>query len=357
MAYTYSKIFYADTQVPPVTSELEAVFEELPDEELLAKLRGPRRRGRPGYDPSILWHCFVTYYFLGLPSVSDLIRLLYDNPYIATTCGIEWPAGIPSQPTFSRFFTKLSRPEAKAQVNRIFHHLTRRLYSTLPEFGKSVAMDATDLKAWSNGAHEEPTDKHAGWVIKTDTAGRGKFTWGYKLSLLVDTTYELPLAIRVTSGNVHELKAAPVLLSQARWINSKFHPKYVIADSAYSSEEFRRLIRRQYRAIPIIKPNPSHKKAVKSYPETPQWQFIYNRRTSTERLFSRLKGHRKLNTIRVRGIRKVSLHCLMSIMVFQAQALATGCRVSVRKVVGYEWSNRLVKQEQLQAQKNLLLRI
>lgn len=332
MANTNTKIINGNTQVPPITYELEAVFKELPDEELLTKLKGPKRRGRRGYEPSILWHCYVAYYILGLPSVSDLIRLLYDNPYIAATCGIDWPAGIPSQPTFSRFFTKLSKRQNKAEVNTIFHRLTRRLYSTLPEFGKSVAMDATDLKAWSNGAHEEPTDTNAGWVIKTDTNGRGKFTWGYKLSLLVDTTYELPLAIKVTSGNVHELKAAPVLLSQARWINSKFHPKYVIADSGYSSEKFRRLIRRQYRAIPIIKTNPAHKKATESYPETPHWQFIYNRRGSTERLFSRLKGHRKLNSIRVRGIRKVSLHCLMSVIVFQAQFLALRSGGFMRKV-------------------------
>jgi transposase len=322
----------ANAQVPPIVDELEAVFRELPAEELLAKLRGPRRRGRRGYDPSILWRCYVTYYLLGLPSVCDLIRLLYDNPYIATACGIEYPTGIPSQPTFSRFFTKVSKWKTKAFVNRIFQGLNRKLWDALPEFGKSVAMDATDLKAWSNGAHERPTDKDAGWVIKADTAGRGKFTWGYKLSLLVDTTYELPLAAKVTSGNVHELKAAPILLAQARWVNDKFHPKYVIADSAYSSEKFRCLIRRQYRAIPIIKPNTTHKKAIRRYPETPHWQFIYNRRTCTERLFSRLKGHRKLNCIRVRGIRKVYLHCLMSIIVSQAHAIASGLRETVRRV-------------------------
>ena len=193
-------------------------------------------------------------------------------------------------------------------------------------------MDATDLKAWSNGAHRKPTDKDAGWVVKNDTAGRGKFTWGYKLSLLVDTRYELPLSFKVTSGNVHELKAAPTLLSQARWINCKFHPKYVIADAGYSSEEFRRLIRRQYLGVPIIKTNPAHKKAFKRYTETDLWQFIYNRRTCTERLFSRLKGHRKLNSIRVRGLRKVRLHCLMSVLVLQAQALATGSISLARSV-------------------------
>ncbi|MFQ5925186.1 MAG: transposase, partial [Dehalococcoidia bacterium] len=327
-----AKSQYAPWEVPPIVNELEAVFKELPDEELMAKLKGPRRRGPKGYNPSILWRCYVTYYVLGLTSVSDLIRLLYDNPYIAATCGINSPHDMPSQPSFSRFFTKLSRGQFKAQVNKVFYRLTQRLYDTMPNFGKSVAMDATDLKAWSNGAHQEPTDKDAGWVIKTDTAGRGKFTWGYKLSLLVDTTYELPMAIKVTSGNVHELKVAPPLLSQSRRINSKFHPEHIIADMGYSSREFRHLIHRQYRATPVIKANPKHKKAIEAYPETPDWQLIYNRRSSAERVFGRLKCHRKLNHIRVRGIRKVTVHCLMSIIVFQAQALATGPGGFIRKV-------------------------
>jgi transposase len=333
MAYINSKTYDTDAQVPPIVCELKAIFDKLHDGKLISRLKGPKRRGPHGYDPSTMWRCYITYYYLSIPSVSDLIRLLHDNPYIAGACGIEWPNGIPSQPTFSRFFTKLTRRDAKAEVNGIFQNLVRRFYEALPEFGKSVAMDATDLKAWSNGAHEKPTDQDAGWVIKTDTNGRGKFTWGYKLSLLVDTKHELPMSFKVTSGNVHEINAASVLLSQARWINSKFRPRYVIADSGYSSEPFRRLIRRQYRAIPIIKTNPTHKKALRSYPETDHWQFIYNRRTCAERLFSRLKCHRKLNFIRVRGIRKVRVHCLMAMIVYLAQVASTGSNGLVRKVI------------------------
>lgn len=319
-------------KVPPIIRDLEAIFKELPDDELLKSLRGPRHRGPQGYSPKILWRCFIVYYYSGLHSVSDLIRMLEDNPHICNACGIEWPSGIPSQPTFSRFFTRLSRGQFRDHVVRVFYRLTQKSYEKLPNFGKSVAVDATDLKAWSNGAHGKPTDKDAGWVIKTDTAGRGKFTWGYKLSLLVDTTYELPLAMKATSGNVHDIKVAPALLSQARRINSKFHPEYIIADMGYSSKEFRYLIHRQYRSKPIVKAGPHHKKAQKEFPETPDWQLIYNRRTSVERVFSRLKGHRKLNYIRVRGLRKVLVHCLMSLIVFQAQVLATGNGSLVRKV-------------------------
>ena len=352
MAYTTNvRRSRQGSPLPPVSQEIKAVLAELSecDNELLEALRGPVRRGPHGYDPEILWHCFVAHYLLGRPSVSDLIRLLHDNPYIARACGIESPERIPSQPTFSRFFAKLSRQFIRAQVNRIFHGLTQKSYRTLPDFGKSVAMDATDIKAWSNGAHKRHTDKDAGWIVKKGTNGRHKSTWGYKLSLLVDTTYELPLSMKVVSGNTHDINVAPTLLNQARWINHKFHPQYVLADTAYCSEAIRHLIRRQYNATPIIKTHPSHKRAVQAYPEDAEWQLIYDRRTSVERVFSRLKANRKLNSLRVRGINKVRVHCLLSVIVLQAHALASGRRASVRRVVGCAWPTKPLVKKRLSA--------
>lgn len=332
MAYSHVSTTGNNTQDPPIVGELQAIFNELPDEELLTRLKGPRRRGRPGYEPVILWRCYVAYYVLGLASVSDLVRTLHDNPYIADVCGVHTREGIPSQPTFSRFISKLAKQKYKGLVNQVMHGLTRRLWETLPDFAKSVAVDATDLKAWSHSGKKTPTDKDAGWVVKSDTAGKKKFVWGFKLTLLVDTTHELPVALKVTKGNTPEQKAFSTVLAQARWINHKFHPEYVIADKGYSSEALRRIVRRQYRAQPIIKTNLGHKRALRLYKETAEWQLIYNRRSAIERVFSRLKGHRKLNSIRVRGIWKVYIHCLMSVIAMEAQAVATGSCALMRKV-------------------------
>ena len=150
MAFTNARVFLANTQLPPIVSELEAIFSELPDEKLVEKLKGPRRTGRPGYDPEILWRCFIAHYYLGLPSVSDLVRILHDNPFIAQACGLDWP-NVPSQPTFSRFGTKLAKKPLVWSVKAVLRSLTLRLYDEHPDFGKSVAIDSTDIKAWSNG--------------------------------------------------------------------------------------------------------------------------------------------------------------------------------------------------------------
>jgi len=342
MANTNVKRSRQGSPLPPVVEEIRVVLAELSDvdEELIEALRGPVRCGPHGYDPEILWHCFVVYYLLGRPSVSDLIRLLQDNPYIAKACGIESPEGIPSQPTFSRFFARLSHSFFKGQINQVFRRLTLKLYKALPEFGKCVSMDSSDIKAWSNGCHKTPTDKDAGWIVKTGTNGRKKGVWGYKVSLLVDTAYELPLAMHVMGGDHHDSKAASALLAQARWVNSKFHPQYVVADTAYCSEAIRHLIHRQYRGVPIIKTHPRHKKAIAKYPENAVWKDVFDRRGSVERTFSRLKDYRKLNSIRVRGLKKVRVHCLLSAIALQAGALATNRRACVRRVVGQKWPTK-----------------
>lgn len=315
----------ADRTTPPIVDELQAIFEILPDDDLLARLRGPKRRGRPGYAPQLLWRCYVAYYVLGLPSVSDLIRTLRDNPYIAAACGIETPNDMPSQPTFSRFGARLASVGFRTVVKNVMRALTRRLYERLPDFGKSVAIDSTDIKAWSHGGKKgkngKPTDSDAGWVVKRNTEGNKKHVWGYKVHILADTQYELPLVADVSRGNLHDVNKATPLLSQARYTHSGFHPQYVICDAGYSSLRLRKAIKRQFRAEPIIDPNPTHKKAM-AVERTPEWKAIYNRRAAIERLNGRLKAFRKLDSVRVRGRFKVRIHALLSVIVLQARALA-----------------------------------
>jgi transposase len=301
----------------PVVRQLHAIFDTLPDEELIADLTA--RTGRPGYTVKILWRTYVAMAVLNLPSFASLIRALQNNPYVAIACGITNPEGIPTKFAYSRFMRKLSKPKYVVMVKNIMRSLTRSLYEKLPEFGKSVAIDSTDLKAWSNGAKKPASDPDASWSVKRDTSGKNRYCFGYKLHLLVDTEYELPVAANITTASIHDVRIASRVLGQARFTHSKFHPEYVICDAGYCSNKLRKLIKRQYRAEPIIKVNPAHKKSV--FTETEEWQSIYNRRNSVERLFSRLKGYRRLNSITVRRIRKVTVHCFLSLIIVQAQAL------------------------------------
>ena len=72
---------------------------------------------------------------------------------------------------------------------------------------------------------------------------------------------------------------------------------------------------------------------------TPEWKKLYKKRWSVERVFKSQKESRRLEEHCVRGLKHITLHCLMSTLTFQATALAkakagdtAGMRWMVRKV-------------------------
>ena len=228
----------------PITHQLEAIFNTIDEENLLKALK-VYYAGRRGYTYKVLWRTYVAMAMLNLPSFAALIRTLENNPYIAQVCGINSPSGIPSKFAYSRFIIKFRVAKNVVLVKNMMRELTRKCYNTFPDFAKSVAIDATDLRGWSNGSKKHKSDLDAGWIVKSGTNGKPKFVWGYKMHLMVDTTHEVPITASVTKGNTADIRQATPLLSQARYINSKFYPEYVICDAGYSSGELRKVIKRQ----------------------------------------------------------------------------------------------------------------
>ena len=275
MAYTNDTAVAVLVQPPPVVAELQALFYRLDDAALLNTLTGPTLRGPKGYPVRILWRCFVAKYVMGMGSTAALLRTLRDNPFIAQACGIDSPEQIPHEATFSRFFARLGSLKYIHLLKNVSRALVQRHYQELPGFGERVALDSTTLKGWVNGGKAKPSDPQAKWSIKKNTHGRTEFILGYKLHLLVDCEYELPVAAIVSPGNTHDAARASYVLAEARRATKgKFHPKYVIADKAYSGKPLFHLIRRQYRAQPIIQINPAHKTLMKEMGDSqnmPEW--------------------------------------------------------------------------------------
>ncbi len=314
--YTAEQVKSQDTI--PIGKQLTAIFKVIPEDELLKALK-VYYAGRNGYTYKVLWRTYVAMTVLNLPSFAALIRTLQNNPLIAIACGITSEETIPSKFAYSRFMRKLQVKHNEVLVKNIMRKLTRKCYETFSEFGRSVAIDSTALKGWSNGNKKRKSDPDAGWAIKTPTKGKPKFVWGYKLHLLVDTIHEIPIGANITRGNFADIHQATALLTQARRTYGKFHPEYIICDAGYNSERLRKVLKKQWHAQAIIK---ARKREKRIADETPEWQLIFNRRVAVERVFSRMKGHRRLNNITVRRRRKVSVHSLIPVIVTQAMALA-----------------------------------
>ena len=70
--------------------------------------------------------------------------------------------------------------------------------------------------------------------------------------------------------------------------------------------------------------------------DSKEWKSLYARRTAVERVFGRLKEHRRLEQHCYRGLTKLETHCLRSVLTLQAKALvqveaSEGLRDCLRK--------------------------
>ena len=96
--------------------------------------------------------------------------------------------------------------------------------------------------------------------------------------------------------------------------------------------------------IPIraLRPGAKKRRADASYRtdsdrESREWKELYAGRTSVERAFGRLKEHRRLERHCCRGLPKITVHCMLSVLTLQAKALmqseaSEGLRDCLRKV-------------------------
>ena len=301
---------------------LERVFSSIKDAPLLDALSGEVRRGPKGYPVKILWRCVLTRYVLGIPSTAALIRTLQNSPAIAEVCGIHDISEIPNPSTLSRFASRLAWEQYRKHVKGISRELVRRHYATLPGFGDRVALDSTTLKAWANGRHGKRVDAEAGWSVKRGTQTKIEYTYGWKLHVLVDTETEMPISANVSRGNENDHARAPRVLSEARFTYSKFYPKFLMADKGYAGRPLSRIIKQQYGASPIIDLPKNYASLQAEFGvkmARPEWKALYAQRTAVERVFARLKGQHSLNHIRTRGLRRVTVHCYLSLIALQAK--------------------------------------
>ncbi len=237
---------------PPRIAELQSVFDVLDDRPILAQLRLYRPTGRQGYPLRALWRAYVASYHLNLPHTNGLIRELQDDVHLRELCGFDPDAPLPHRRTFNRFIKRLSFHADL--VDACIALVTAKLKAILPGFGKEVAIDASVIRTYSNP--EKGSDPEASWGVKHSPQANNKegivWMYGYKLHMVVDANYGIPLAQFVTTGKRHESEELPPLIDKAKRINSWFAPKVAIADRGYDSAANHQSLWFVHRIIPVI---------------------------------------------------------------------------------------------------------
>ncbi|NQT74465.1 MAG: transposase [Chloroflexi bacterium] len=243
---------FAGFETSAFTNELESVFSNLQDEELLHALETTRHTGRPGYPIRVMWHSLVTSYILDIPTIQGLIRRLKENPLIAIRCGIYSNAEIPSRFAYYRFIKKLIGFEDV--IEKCMAKTVAKLKEKLPDLGETIAIDSADVPSYVSKWTKTLSDPDAKWGVKTKGEGNGKYWWaGYKLHLMGDAKYEIPLMSIVTPANESDTRLLiPLLKKAAEKLGDDFQPKYTLADRGYDSKENNRYIAEDMKSIPII---------------------------------------------------------------------------------------------------------
>ena len=397
---------------------LIVVLEALPAERLIVALEREHWTGRKGYCVRGMWSALIAGVLSQCQSLADVPRLLKRDKETRMVCGFSKDK-IPDEDAFGRFLKKLVRHEEL--LEGCFCDLVERLRQLLPDFGAKLAVDSTDIEAYSNGHRKSPSDPDARWGAKgaghhggprADTeaeAGKGEkkgkkrdlyYWFGYKLHLVVDAIYELPVSFVVTPANESDTKQMKPLLKKAVPDKPKTKPEAVIADKGYDSKDNCGFVFQEYGAAPIIpmrerddmqQPDICNGKGtptcscglamafwgrdrkylkyrcpqaagkglctsrfrctaspygyVLKLPimqdprryapvprETKKWQRLYKLRTAVERVNSRVKGLLGLGRITLRGIAKVTVRSLLSLLVMLAAAVGMAERHRLKEL-------------------------
>ena len=227
---------WSEVERLPELERLELVLKALPDEELLSALEQRRGRGRDDYPIRAMWRALIAGMVFQHVSVESLLRELRRNPALLDVCGFdpmgprrrpkrtgglgpkEVPRGegVASTWNFSRFLSSVARLE---EERGLIAGMTGRLREPLMEEVEDLGDDGKGLRSHSTGRKSRKTgqssDPEADWG-RHETRGKDGRTgrlwrkirrgFGYRIHLIADTRYEIPVAWRVTRASRSEVK-------------------------------------------------------------------------------------------------------------------------------------------------------
>ena len=203
---------------------LQRLLDVLPDRPLLDALEEQRAGKRNDYPLHALWRALLAAIVFGHGSLASLNRELARNGQLCDLCGFDPLRGdkaVPPAWVWTRFVARLLRQQTL--IDQIFADLVERLGELLPDFGRDLAIDGKAVGAWSHLDPEasEGFKNYEGEDEQGDPIQKIQKWFGYKLHLIVDAHYELPVAFELSGAKEAE---SPRLLPMIEELKEK-HPE------------------------------------------------------------------------------------------------------------------------------------
>lgn len=255
---------WQDVEATSELTRLTRLLDVLPDQPLLDALEAERAGKRNDYPLAALWRALLAGIVFGHPSLASLSRELARNGQLRDLCGFDPLRGdraIPPAWVWTRFVVRLLRHQTL--IDQLFADLVARMGELLPDFGRDLAVDGKAIGAWSRGdldasagyksyagedADGQPLQKLAGW-------------FGYKLHLMVDARYELPVGFELTGAKEAE---SPLLLPLVEKFAQQ-HPalhertRTLAADRGYDDGDDKAALWDEHRIAPLIDTRDLHR--------------------------------------------------------------------------------------------------
>ena len=233
---------------------LRLVLGALPDESLVRFLEERRGRGRDDYPVRPMWNAVIAGVVFQHESCALLVRELWRNGELRQMCGFDPLKGtraMPSQDAMERFLKLIV--EHRERLTQVFHQLVDELALELPDLGRRLAVDSKAVPSAGRPVRDEEKqketdgrrDRDANWGTKTYKGTRQDGTswekvkkwFGYKLHLVVDSVYELPLAFEVTKASAGDPDHLLPLVEDLREHHEHVHQRAdeLTGDKGYDS--------------------------------------------------------------------------------------------------------------------------
>ena len=218
---------------------LVLVLKTVPDERLMQVLERGRGQGRDDYRIRAVWNSLLAGVVCQHVSVAELRRELLRNAQLLEVCGFDVlakaKAAVPPAWVYTRFFRLLFKHAVLIDAMAGAapgDELVESLHEELPGFGRHLAGDGKAIPTHARAPKKdaEPKDPDgrrdtdADWGAKTKKKTQDDGTsyekivhwFGYKLHLVVDADYELPVAYEVTKASAGEAPIARKLVNELR---------------------------------------------------------------------------------------------------------------------------------------------
>jgi hypothetical protein len=354
-------------KVPPASAvgQLAEVLDSPEIASLVSELEATRWTGRPGYPLRSMVGMALAKSIYAVPTWTRTVALVREHAALRAAIA---PSGdVPSVYACYRFTAKL-RTYSDMLTGSI-DGVTASLHAQLPEYGRNIAIDGSDMPAYANGQRfvrnggperERFSDPDATWGHRSAVSTRkGGGYYGFKLHAAVCTATGLPVAWTVETASAAEPHTVTPLIDTAK--ARGFAVETAAMDRGYDVRHvYDACEDRDVRPIIPLKQTPGvkqgwhtpptcehgewrfagadyHRKATKwrcptgeckpasqwikverLFPliprDTPRWRKLYNGRGAVEREFGRLKNDWALSPLRVRGLERVRLHADLTIL-------------------------------------------